>query len=929
MFQKSRVRWGSAVVALALLVTSCGGGDSESSNRQRNTALAACITASVAEGLQIGTSGANVEVAIGVCSGVTAIQFIDESTNNVGAPSPTGEGSTTPLNIGVPALTEASPTVQRKVTVRAFGVGPVLIAEDVVTLTVSEAGAVSVEVTPVSASESVTETTTETTTDVTATPLVGVKNLQLVYKSTIGQDEEYELSFTYFPDELERIDGFAWLVRSVGSETVIHSATSRKDVFIVGENQSYSMLHQFRIGMFQAGMTYEVAVTPYVNSKDDPTQPLPESSATTVATFIAASGEPNEIVNPNPDPNTTNATPNSQSPTEPQTPTNLKLSDGETRVLTWVPGRISETSYAYDPEKYPYRYRVMWERAGATNESVNFLYAESAEFQLNPYDFVADAEYHFVVQEESTDVSSGELVTSDPSAPLTTVPFTTADLERIRAAEAAALEKSRLAAIECMKTAPELELLLRDPSSRSVDDNRPVTSDDEVEFGVIHPCETEVVPGLIFTLREIDPVSKRSYFNHTTWPQGGELTLGIPGNRLAPGKHTFIIEAQWQHGDPFEADGAARNSAPSTSWTIEVMAGTRPFAARCNPQNVTIADRKLTIDCEGLTRIKWKGSDINKKKVGIDLDKREVILPVFPDGWNRFSLGIGQDNYSAQTFRYMVCMRNCDNPQLESEFTTSVEGDTVTIGVKQNDCGGDPRAQLTEYIKITDNLFYSFNAFFGVSATRVADGQTVDIVLQPFTEAIQASRRDNCGSARQTVYSFMKINRPSVEPLDPTKMATPPQTDVVIEPEDLITAEQQNISVPAKTETVSIPGEVVATLAPTGGTVTVAVGTDEPELLIDGSDLSLALPPTAKSITFKVTDSKGRVTQVTKPIVRQPEIEIVQVVEDAGQTVPKVEATPASEISDSSGSSPLTLVLIALVVLVFALIAFQFVRRKA
>ena len=222
-----------------------------------------------------------------------------------------------------------------------------------------------------------------------------------------------------------------------------------------------------------------------------------------------------------------------------------------------------------------------------------------------------------------------------------------------------------------------------------------------------------------------------------------------------------------------------------------------------------------------------------------------------------------------------------------------------------------------------------FNSVFGVDSTQIADGETVDLVLQPFTEALRASRRDKCGSERQTVYSFMKINRPSVESVDPTKIALPLQTDVVIEPEDLVTAEQQNISVPAKTQTVTIPSETSETLAPTGGTVTVTVGTDEPELLIDGSDLSLALPPTAKSITFKVTDSKGRVTQVTKPIVRQPETEIVQAEEEATQVIPQAQATPASEVSDSSGSSPLTLVLIVLVVLVLALIAFQFVRRKA
>ncbi|MFM8871544.1 MAG: hypothetical protein ACKOFD_08205, partial [Actinomycetota bacterium] len=666
----SSMRAGAALLAGLLFVASCGGGDSESSNRQRNTALSACVTASVAEGLQIGTSGANIEVAIGVCSGVTGIQFIDESTNSVDTIRPAGEGSTTPLNIEVPALTEASPTVQRNVTVRALGVGSVLIAEDLVTLIVSETGAVSVQVTPGTPSES----DTDKTTDAPQTPLVGVKNLQMVYKSTDGEFEEYELSFTYFPAELERIDGFSWSVRSVGSDTSIYAVTAKKDTFTVGENQLYSTLQQLRIGTFQAGMTYEVVVTPYVNSKDDPAQPLPDSSATTVASFVAASGEPNVIVSPNPDPNTTNATSNSQSPAVPQTPTGLSLSDDETRVLTWVPSRTSETSYVFDAEKYPYRYRVFWQRTDSPSESGNFLDVESAKYQLNPYDFMADAEYNFVVQELSVDLSSSDIVTSDPSAPLTAVPFTTADFERIRAAEEAALEKSRLAAINCMKSAPQLELLLLDPNSRTVDANQPVNSDDEVKFGVLHPCETDVVAGLGFNLREIDPVTRRVYADRTVWGEGGEVTIEMPDRRLAPGPHTFILQTRWRGGDPFGEDTAARDTVPSTEQTIEVAAGTRPFVRRCAPENISIDGRKLTINCDGVHNIKWRDSNVNRRKVNIDVDNRQVTLPVFPDGWHQFGLQIRQSDYANINFRYMVCLRNCENTKLEPEFTVSVEG---------------------------------------------------------------------------------------------------------------------------------------------------------------------------------------------------------------------------------------------------------------
>ncbi|MCE2855986.1 MAG: hypothetical protein LW606_09850, partial [Ilumatobacteraceae bacterium] len=186
MFQKSRVRFGGAVVALALLATSCGGGDSESSNRQRNTALAPCVTATVGEGLQIGTSGANVAVAIGVCSGVTAVQFIDEN-GTVSDLQPISEGTTTPLNLDVTPLTAESPTAQRKIMVRALGVNNVTLAEDIVLLKVDESGLVSVEVTPGDVSGAVT--TTPTTSDLPPAGLASVANLAMTFKETDGVND--------------------------------------------------------------------------------------------------------------------------------------------------------------------------------------------------------------------------------------------------------------------------------------------------------------------------------------------------------------------------------------------------------------------------------------------------------------------------------------------------------------------------------------------------------------------------------------------------------------------------------------------------------------------------------------------------------------------------------------------------------------------
>ena len=64
-----------AALALAglLMVTSCGGGDSQSSSRQRNTALAACASASpgVPKETTLPSGGYDVVVTVELCEGAT------------------------------------------------------------------------------------------------------------------------------------------------------------------------------------------------------------------------------------------------------------------------------------------------------------------------------------------------------------------------------------------------------------------------------------------------------------------------------------------------------------------------------------------------------------------------------------------------------------------------------------------------------------------------------------------------------------------------------------------------------------------------------------------------------------------------------------------------------------------------------------------
>jgi hypothetical protein len=166
------------------------------------------------------------------------------------------------------------------------------------------------------------------------------------------------------------------------------------------------------------------------------------------------------------------------------------------------------------------------------------------------------------------------------------------------------------------------------------------------------------------------------------------------------------------------------------------------------------------------------------------------------------------------------------------------------------------------------------------------------------------------------ISSFEILNRVAAPTPALDEVAIPPFTEVILEPDEVVSAEKTAIAVPNRVENVTIPSEIVTALAPNGGTVTVSIDKSDPEILQVDDDISLALPPTAKVISFRVTDSKGRVTEVSKPIVRLEDAKVVTVVEQAGETVPKAEASPTPDL-ETSNSTMLIMVaaVLALVVL--------------
>lgn len=800
MVKKSWACRTTLLFAGVLVVTSCGGGDSEPSSRQRNTAIA-CVSAALEGALQLGTSGGDAVVNVGACAGTVSLEFFRDG-ERIGDPTPFSEGGTVPLTVRLPEIGSGNTESVSTVTVRAMGADQRVLAEDVLTVRLNEGGDVSVAVT-------------------------------------------------------------------AGIPTTTPETTSQP------ESSSSSP----------------------VTSTEEPSQ------------------EPAASVGRDPVP-----------------PTDLVMAEN-TDALAWVPARPSTDGHQFNAETYPYRYRVKWRQSGKDDAFSNFVDAEGTQFdwvsQSNEGDwFLPDTAYEFIVEEHLYGGDGQFVSSSAPSAAIVATPYTAEEFAKDEAERVAREAASREAAAECLKTAPKLELLLVDPENRQGDPTAPVNSDDRVKFGLLHPCAQDRVARLVFSFREIDPVSRRVFRKDIRAGGEDDLAFRVPNERLSPGKHTVVVEASWYLNDQ-PSEGGAPLPQPSTEWTFEVAQGTEPFPQRCFVDKFSLEGRTLTIDCE-VTRVRWRNSDIPSRNVGFSRDKRVVTLPVLPDGWNRFSLNVSQKFYGSSVFDFMVCQRNCDNAKLEPEFGVTLDGDTANISIKQNSCGGNPQARISEFVKISDNLYYSYNRAFGEASPRVKEDSPLSLALKPFTGALRAQRRDFCGQRRTTVYSFTTLSRTSVAPLALEAMPPSVQQEVIVEPEDVVSAAQPVIQVPANADTLVVSDEILTALARTGGTVTVKIDDGEPEEIVADADLTLELPRTAKKITFRATDKDGQVTEVSKPIMQVSEPEKVQVlVEDAGETVPQVEPSQAGPAGDSGSRTGLFAGIVALLVALLAAAALVVRRRKA
>ncbi|MEY4228875.1 MAG: hypothetical protein RLZ84_1467, partial [Actinomycetota bacterium] len=594
-------------------------------------------------------------------------------------------------------------------------------------------------------------------------------------------------------------------------------------------------------------------------------------------------------------------------------PTGLAMSDDE--VLSWQPAHASTNNFEFDPAVYPYQYRVSWRVADSNGEFVAIGDISGTQRGWEPRTFDPDVAYEFVVHEALYGADGNVVSMSEPSSSLITTPIAAAEAEEVRAAEIAALEASRAAAVECLKVAPRLELVLIDPTQRTVEETAPVNSDDRVRFSVIHPCINDSVAQLFFTVEEINPTTRVSLWRRSTdFETTGPVYIESPGRRLSPGTHTVIASARWFKQDP-DRTGEAALVSETIEWTFEVNRGTENVGNLCQPSDVSLENRVVTVNCDGLERVRVTNTDYRSRRRDVSSDGRTVTLPALSDGWHRFGLNIRQEYYASSRFDFMVCIQNCSASRLENEFTLTLDNDTAKVSVKQNSCSGDPRARITEYVKISDYLYYSHNSAFRIGAPRLSEQTPLELKLQPFTSALRAERRDYCLDERATVYSFQILNRVAAPVPALDEIVVPPFTEVLLEPDEVVSSEQTTIAVPNRVENVTIPSEIVAALAPAGGTVTVSIDKAEPEILEVDNDISLALPPTAKVISFRVTDKKGRVTVVSKPIIRLEDAEVVTQVDKAGETVPKVTASPAPEL-ESSNSSTLYIAIAALLALV-------------
>ena len=612
----------------------------------------------------------------------------------------------------------------------------------------------------------------------------------------------------------------------------------------------------------------------------------------------------------------------------PRAPKNLVITSETQGMLkmTWSPDRPAvDNSYTWRAASYPYRYLVLSRQTstdGSETPWARTYIVDDSTIETSSLIYSEGVSYDFLVKEIYDPDQDGYGEHSQNEAFVSMVPNPGGDNPPP--------DEGQLTNEEIVAKLKECEKIPTDIRFTDVSDvliEPPFTTDNGVHIIVKHQCVADLPIMSQVTLAENDPATKSRL-----WMQQSDLTSESSAHRawfpaFAPGEHNIIAQVTW------EFDGVDYRT-PFASTTMTVTQGMRQLPTLCTPDKMTLVGSVLSSTCEG---VELMFVEIHNPKGGSlhwEVTGNEADLGNLPAGWLKSWIYIKQwSSPYHERFVMLLCASECENTTFEKEFNVLIDGDKVTASVTQNDCPGWPYAELEEFFRVTDNVYYSFNRYFSVDEPELDDnGKKLTFTLQPATAGLLTERDDYCdvlsGSRK---YSFMQLDRTPAPLPDP---ATAPKTEekaTELSAGDVSAA--STVTVPAGTSTVSVGlGSFRQIVDAMGGdvlAVSARVDGGNWQVIAPGESNDIKLSKNSKKITFRGTKADGKTVEIEKVVEFNDEktVKVEPVTSSPSESSSTVVGTGSSS-SEGESSSMNTILIAVIAALIVVLLAVVLNNRR-
>lgn len=611
----------------------------------------------------------------------------------------------------------------------------------------------------------------------------------------------------------------------------------------------------------------------------------------------------------------------------PRAPKNFAITS-ETQgmmTMTWSPDRPQvDGSYAWRAASYPYRYVVFETPTGESDVRWTRKYiVDDSNILTGSLIYSEGVSYDFFVEEiYDPDQDGYGQASAENSNIVTFIPNPGGGNQSEQEGQ---LTNEEIVAK--LKACERIPADIKFTNESDVIIEPPFTTDIGVNIVVKHQCSADLPIMSNVVLAENDPATKSRL-----WWQQSYLTSESSAYRswfpaFAAGEHTFLGQVTWD----FEG---VEYRTPFASTTMTVTQGTRQLPAPCTPEKMTLTESVLSSTCEGVEGMQIEIHNPKGGSLHWEVSGDKADLGKLPAGWLKSWIYVKQwSSPYSERFVMLLCASECENTKFEKEFNIQIDGNKVTASVTQNDCPGWPYAELEEFFRVTDNVYYSFNRYFNVDEPELDDnGKKLTFTLQPATAGLLTERDDYCdvlSGARK--YSFMKLDRTPAPLPDP---ATAPKTEekaTELSAGDVSAA--STVSVPAGTSTVSVGlGSFRQIVDAMGGdvlAVSARVDGGNWQVIAPGESNDIKLSKNSKKITFRGTKSDGKTVEIEKVVTFNDEKTVkVEPVTSSPSDSSSAAVTAGESSSDSGSSSTNTILIAVIAALIVVLLAMVLNNRR-